>query len=409
MSESKTTTVQEVKTLIDEQMRLANEFRETVSRELAEVKKIGVAMPETKAAIDAMNARFDAIEVKLKRPITGVEGDKQQKSAEYTAFEKLLKFGTKNNAAWDRFSDEEKAAYANIRQKALVNTTDFGGGNLVPEDFNATVIKKLANLAGVGSRVSTQATSRDVVRWPKVTYSTDNIDNSSLTLTWEDESDSATTTDPTPIGSVSIPVNRARGLVLLDRELLEDAAVDVMGLLSGLISDKVNVDTDRQLTAGTGGKKPEGFMINASIPTTNSGSSGAFLFDGLISLVYALPNQYVNGAEFMTSRTSMGLIRKLKDSQNRYLWEPSTQVGTPATLLGYPISGNEHIAAAAAASRSLIFANFKQMYMKVEKAGMAIQRLDEKYADSDQVGFIFRLRMGGGVIAPWAGQIQVLS
>lgn len=406
----------EIKGLITEQNRLFGEFKAATDKELKELKERGEAHPETKAQIDAMNARFDQIEVQLKKFTANLDlvskdtNREGAKSLDYAVTEKLFRFGTKSSGgAFDHFTDGERDAYKQMRAKALAVTSDFGGGNLVPEDFQAQVIKKLANLAGVGTMVSRQATSRDVVRWPRINYTTDDIDNSALAMTWEDEPDTATSTDQGNIGNVSIQIKRARGLILVDRELLEDSAVDVMALISGLIADKTNVDLDRQFTNGSGPKKPEGFMVNADIPTVNSGSAGAFTFDGLISLVYALPQQYVSDARFMLPRTSMGAIRKLKDSQNRYLWEPSTQVGTPATLLGYPVFANEHVPAIASGAKALIFANFKQLYMVAEKVGLAIQRLDEKYADTDQVGFIFRQRVGGGVIAPWAGRIQVLT
>jgi HK97 family phage major capsid protein len=186
----------------------------------------------------------------------------------------------------------------------------------------------VANIVGVGALTSSITTSRDVVRWPKVPYSTDDVDNSALAFTWEDDEVSVTSTDPTPIGSVSIPVKKGRFLVLVDRELIEDSAIDVIALLSSLAADKIAVERDRVVTVGAGGKRPEGFMINGDITTVNSGVSGAFTMDGIFDLVYNLPEQYADDAQFMCKRLSMGLIRKLKDAQGRYLWEPSTQIGT---------------------------------------------------------------------------------
>lgn len=402
----------EVKTLIEEQGRLFEQFKTKIDQEIAEIKKLGAVTSETKTALDEMNARFDQIELQLKRApfIIPPQDPTEKKSDAFSAMEKVFRFGLKGGAALDHMTAEEKAAWQDIRKKSLAATTDLGGGNLVPEDYQALVIKKLANLAGLNQLVSHQTTSRDVVRWPKVTYTSDDIDTSSLSFTWEDEADTVTTTDPTPIGSVSIPVRRGRFLVLIDRELLEDTAVDVMALLAGLAADKINVERERVFSTGYGGKRPEGFMTNTDISTVNTGSSGNFTFDGLMDLVYNLPAQYEANASFLTKRLSMGAIRKLKDGVGQYLWQPSTQAGVPATLLGYPIRACEHLAAAASAARAMIFADFMRLYMAVEKANaMSVQRLDEKYSDTDQVGFIYRTRFGGGVIAPWAGKIQVLS
>lgn len=403
----------EIKSVLDEQGRLFKEFREKHDQELLELKNRGDIHPETKASVDAMNARLDAIEVKLARPRTGAVSDQgEQKSAAYRACEKWFRYGLVGGRSLEVMDAEEKTAFNAMRSnsaKALSSQTDAGGGHFIPEDYRTEVIKKLPNIANVSAMVRSQDTSRDVVRWPKVNYTTDNVDSSGLTLTYEDTNDTVTDTDPTPIGSISIQTKKARGRILVDRELLEDEAVNVMDLLSGLIADKIAVDKDRQFTSGAGGKKPEGFMVNADIPTQNSGVSGAFTFDGIMDLTYALPEQYAAGATFMCRRSAMGAIRKLKDGNGRYLWEPSTQVGTPATLNGYPIKANEHVASVAAASRSMIFADFKRLYMAVNKIGLSVQRLDELYAATDQIGFLFRIRFGGAVISPWAGVIQVLS
>lgn len=404
--------LKEVKSLIEEQNRLFTEFRQKNDAEIAEIKKFGTVLPETKASLDAMQARFDEIETKMARfkVKPGTDRDPAEKSVALKATEKWLRFGLKGDAAIDQMDAEEKSAFKDMRQKSISAQSDAGGGIFVPEDFQTDVIKKVANVVGVATMVDSRTTARDSIKWPKINYSTDDIDNSPLAMTWEDTNDAATPTDlGTSLLPTTIQTKKSRGLILVDRELLEDAIIDVTDLVTGLVADKIAVDKDRQCTIGPGGKKPEGFMTNGDISTVNSGASGLFVFDGLIDLVHNLPEQYAMGAQFMTKRLSMGSIRKLKDGEGRYIWEPSTQVGVPATLLGYPIRANEHIAPAAAAAKAMIFADFKRLYMIANKIGLSIQRLDEKYADADQVGFIVRVRWGGAVIAPWAARIQVLS
>ena len=405
--------LKEIKPLIEEQGRLANEFREKVDQELAELKALGTALPETKAALEAMNTRFDVIETKLNRPDLRPrpKDEKQAHPAEYTAFEKFLRFGLKGNAALDRMSPEEKTAFGELRTKAISQGTDSQGGFGSPEDFRAEVIVKIANIAniaGVGSLVNRQQTSRDVLRYPKVAYTTDDIDNSGIAITWEDESDSATETE-FAMGSVAIPVFKERALLKIPRDLLEDSAVNVMDLTSRLLASAFAVEDDKQFSTGSGGKKPEGFMTNTDISTVNSGSAGAFTYNGIMDLVYNLPEQYAQGARFMTRRLSMGAIRKLKDGSGQPMWQPSLAAGQPSTLAGFPIHSNEHIAAIASAARAMIFGDFKVLYTVADRVGMTVQRLDEKYADTDHVGLIVRRRVGGAVTGAWGAKIQVLT
>jgi HK97 family phage major capsid protein len=81
-------------------------------------------------------------------------------------------------------------------------------------------------------------------------------------------------------------------------------------------------------------------------------------------------------------------VRKLKDSQNRPLWEPSLQSGQPDSLLGYPFRINNDMATLAASSKSLLFGNIRQAYVARIVKELTTLRLTERYADFLQVGFL---------------------
>ena len=400
----------EIKGLLDEQQKVWKDLQEAVTKSDTEIKKIGVELPETKGLIVKLNERLDQLETLIQTPgfKLGTDAGEKRMPVELAAFDKVMRFGLKEGKALARMTAEEKAAWTAMEQKTLTSGIDSSLGWFAPEDFRAEIIKKLPNFAGVGALVNRQATSRDVLRYPQIAYASDDIKTSGVTVTWEDENDTTTETSFS-LGSVSVPVKKARAIVRISNELLEDSAVNILDLLSTLFAETFAIEEDKVLTVGAGGKQPQGFMTSGSISTVNSGSSGAFTMDGLLDLIYALPEQYAGNASLMVKRASVAALRKLKDSQNRPLWEPSAQAGQPASIYGYPVRTNEWMPAIAAAAKAAIFADFKRLYLVADRVGMTIKRLDEKYADTDETGFIVRRRMGGRVLQPWAAKIQVLS
>lgn len=400
----------ELKAMMDEQKQVWSNLQTAFAKMDTEIKSIGTSMPETKSLIEKLNGRIDELETKLSRPgFLLAEKDKEQKQvpAELSAFEKVIRFGMKDGKALARMTAEEKAAWQASETKTMTSGVDTSLGFFAPEDFRAEIIRKLPNYAGVGALVTRQATSRDTLRYPQITYTTDDIKTSGVTVTWEDENDTATETS-FAVGSLAVPVKKARAIIRVSNELLEDSAVDILALLTELFAEAFAVEEDRVFTVGTGVKQPLGFM-NGTITVINSGAAGAFTYDGIVDLVYGLPEQYAANAQFMCRRASIGAIRKLKDTTNQPLWQPALSAGQPATLMGYGIRTNEHMPALGANAKALAFADFRRLYLAADRVGMTVKRLDEKYADTDETGFIVRRRLGGRPIQPWAARIQQLT
>jgi len=403
-------TPQEQKQLFEDTQKAFHELKTALDARDAEVKENGRITIETKGLIQKLNDRLDELETKMSRKTVEVKDkDADQVSPLMSGFEKLMRHGRK---AFDenRFTAEEKSAMADLQKKSLSAQDDTKGGLFIPDDFQAQIIKKIPNFANVGSLVNRQNTSRDVLRWPTIPYSTDDINTSGVAVTWEDETDSATETDFS-MGSTAVPVKKCRALIKVSNDLLEDSAVNIVDLLASLLAEAFAIEEDKVLTSGAGGKKPEGILTctDTQFASIVSGSAAALTYDGLVNLIYGLPEQYANNGTLMFKRATVALIRQLKDSQNRPLWEPSMQVGAPAQVLGYNYKTNEHMPAVAAGAKAIVFADFKRLYTVADRVGMTIKRLDEKYADTDQVGFIARRRFGGKVTSPWAGRKQNIS
>lgn len=189
------------------------------------------------------------------------------------------------------------------------------------------------------------------------------------------------------------------------------------------VSEEVGLEFAEQendaFTRGTGVKKPKGILgytLSTSadgtrsfgqIQKVHSGSSGAFVADKLIDLVYTLKRGYRMNAKWMFAATSLGVIRKLKDGQNNYLFQPSYVAGQPQMLLGYPIEENDDVPEAAADANAGIFADFRRAYIIVDVRGVRVLR--DPYTNKPKVMFYTTKRVGGFVANDRAVKVFTLS
>ena len=128
-------------------------------------------------------------------------------------------------------------------------------------------------------------------------------------------------------------------------------------------------------------------------------SATAISADELISLVYALKSPYRRNAKFLMNDATVSMLRKLKDNNGAYLWQPSVQAGEPDRLLGYELYTSPYVPVAAAGALTVAFGDFKN-YWIADRSGRTVQRLNELYSTNGQVGFVATERVDGKVILP---------
>ena len=130
-------------------------------------------------------------------------------------------------------------------------------------------------------------------------------------------------------------------------------------------------------------------MANEYINKVVNGETG----DVLIDLITALKTGHLTGARFMMNRTTLAAIRKLKDKDENYLWQPGLQQGTPSLLLGYPVTVNDDFPDIGANAFPIAFGNFANAYAVVDRIG--IRMLRDPYTNKPMVGFYSTKRVGG--------------
>lgn len=305
-------------------------------------------------------------------------------------------------------------------RKTLSEGVDSAGGFLVPEDYMVNLIKKIATLATIRPNARVATTSRDIAKWPKLVYTTDDKYTSGVRFTWTGETPASATahrvTDPV-YGLYSIPVHTAMASLPLTNDLIEDSAFDVLGISSDLLSEAFALGENDVFINGTGAAQPRGVLTDVN--TANgpaqvvSGDASTLLANGIIDLAYALPAQYENNAKFYMSKATEKVIRKfVSATSGDYLWPVVSGVGNlgpaPRMILDYPVVRDEFMPAIAGNAFPILFGDMRG-YLILDRVGLAIQRLTELYAETNITLLLARKRVGGQLVEPWRLRAQKVS
>ena len=159
---------------------------------------------------------------------------------------------------------------------------------------------------------------------------------------------------------------------------------------------------------GDGTGKPTGLLHttgSVQIGVTTAGAT-AITADELIDLIYSLKSPYRRNAVLIMNDSTIKAIRKLKDSQGQYLWQPSLVAGTPDTILSKRVVTSEYMPEVAAGAKSVVFGDLSY-YWIADRQGRTFKRLNELFAATGQVGFLASQRLDGKLTLPEA--IKVLQ
>lgn len=205
--------------------------------------------------------------------------------------------------------------------------------------------------------------------------------------------------DPT-FSNVTLRSHKYGTLVVVSRELLEDSGIDLVGFLGRQLGVSIGTAVNSALTLGTGTVQPQGIVPASSLGKTGGTASvvGSFTADDLIDLAHSIDTAYANRPQvaWLMSRATMGAIRKLKDGDGSYLYQPAATVGSANTLLGYRIVENPYVPAIGSAAKSVLFGDMSSFHVRMV-GGIEVARSDEAYFTSDQVAFRARIRVDGAL------------
>lgn len=363
-------------------------LREYVEREIAETKKLGTALPETKealakitAAMDAieqryneMKARMERVEEKAGRPGAATKHETPgEDSVEVKAYRRFIRGGRES------MSVEE--------QKALAVSSDPQGGYWVVPQRMGSIIESLVQISPMRQIANVVPLSGSQLEWPK--------ENAVPTPVWPAEEGTRSETSFTPAGLEIIPAHELYAEPHATNQMIEDSQFNIDAYLEGVAVRTFAKGEGTKFISGNGVGCPFGIGSDTGITAVAQGEASALTGgDGIIALIHALPSEYAPGSRLIMNRTTLGLIRKLKGGDGHYLWWPDYTGANPPSIQGTPYTEMPDMPDVATNAYPIIYGNFMLGYVIADRVQISLLR-DPYTSTTGSVKFKFRKRVGG--------------
>ena len=301
-----------------------------------------------------------------------------------------------------RASDEYKAAFwGMIRNRvatpgvmnALQVGTDSEGGYLVPDEYERTLVQGLEEENVLRSLCTVIQTSSGDRKIPLVA--------SHGTASWVDEEGTIPDSDDV-FGQISIGAHKVATMIKVSDELLQDSVFNIESYIAAEFARRIGAAEEEAFITGNGTGKPTGLLHatnGAGIGVTTYGNTPTAV--EIFDLIHSIKSVYRKKAVFLLNDSTLKALRKLKDGQGQYLWQPGLKEGQPDTLLNYRLVTSPFMPEIDSGNKVILFGDFSY-YWLAEREGRTLERLNELYAVTDQVGFKMTERLDGRLILPEA-------
>jgi len=282
-------------------------------------------------------------------------------------------------------------------QNALQIGEDSEGGFLVPDEYENQLIQALQEANVLRNLCNVINTSHGDRKIPVVA--------SHGSAAWLDEEGAFTESDDA-FTQVTLSAYKLGTMLKVSDELLNDSYFDLEAYIAAEFARRIGAAEEEAFLTGNASSKPTGLLHTtggASLGVT-AASATAITMDEVLDLYHSLKSSYRKNATFLVNDATIKAIRKLKDGQGQYLWQPSVQAGTPDTILNRPVISSQFMPTAAAGEKTILFGDFKY-YWIADRQGRTFKRLNELYAANGQVGFLASQRLDGKLILPEAMKV----
>jgi len=313
----------------------------------------------------------------------------------------------------DEPADERKAAFrsfmrsgdgsalATLEGKSLNTTNDAEGGYLAPEPVERIIASAVRDISPIRQIASVREIGSTVFKKP--------VSLGGGSAGWVGETGARVETLTPTLSSIDFPTMELYAMPAASQTLLDDAVVDVEQWLADEVQAEFASQETQAFINGDGITQPKGFLNETIAPEDSradneigyvpTGGDGDFAAanpsDALLDLIYTPKQAFRTNGRFVMNRSTVSSIRKFKDADGNYIWQPSLQAGGGATLLGYPVTEAEEMPDIASGSTSIAFGDFRRGYLIVDRQGVRILR--DPYSAKPYVLFYTTKRVGGGV------------
>ena len=331
--------------------------------------------------------RQEAMEAELSKPVTTPLTSKPSSD-----MQKASKTG--------RASDAYKAGMltalrTNFRKVSdvLQEGVDADGGYLVPEEYDRRLIKTLKDgniMRHLGHTITTSGEHKI------------NIAATEPAAAWIEECGALQFSDAS-FSQILLDAHKLHVAIKVTEELLYDNAFNLENYIIEEFGKALSNAEEDAFLNGTGVGQPLGLFAATGGGQIAGTLTAALKADDLFDLVYALKRPYRKNAAFIMNDRTVAMVRKFKDSNGAYIWQPSYQAGEPDKILGYNVYTSEY-----APENAIAFGDYSY-YNIGDRGTRSFKQLTELFAGNGMIGYVAKERVDGKLILPEAVQILKLK
>ncbi|MFJ7049042.1 phage major capsid protein [Streptomyces sp. NPDC101112] len=378
----------------DIQSLAERENRDWTAEERANWDQAEKRLTEVSDDIERLNrmAALEKIDRSQVAVTTGEPSARQDGEEEAQAKRYADAFSTYMRGGMDRLTSEQRNLMMDqqVDLRAMGAGIDTAGGFTVPDEFRNVMIETMKAFGGLLNlaEVITTSTGADLP-WP----TNDDTGNEGEIL---GENTAAGEQDLTVGGKKLKAFTFSSKQVRLSLQLLQDSAFNLETWVPKKLGERIGRRAARAWTTGTGVDQPEGLVTSAAVGKTGAnGQTTSVIYDDLIDLEHSVDSAYRANARYLMHDSTLKVIRKLKDSQQRPLWVPIPAPGFPATINGFEYTLDNSMPIPAASAKSIAFGDFRAGFLIRQVQSVQTLRLVERYAEYLQVAFLGFARMDG--------------
>jgi HK97 family phage major capsid protein len=384
---------QRTKLLVDAQAILVaqpdSEKRASAQRMIADADQLEIAI-SNQERIDKLNSEERSLTAPPRAVPNGGQQVENRSAKEKEALDQYIRFGRTTE---ENRSLLKSANTSNIPQELrALNSGATSGGYVIPQAYYPTLIeaqKAWGELTTIVNSIKTE-------HGEPMKIALDNDTANSLSVLGEGSA--ASDADPSLDGKILSTDWLTTGVVKISMPLLADASFDVENWLKNVFGKRYYRGLAALITAGSSTESVTNniaSIVSGAHAAVTSASATAIAYNEITALYAALDPAYIPTSSFVMNSTTRGLLLGVVDEMGRPLYVPSPNANAFDMLLGRPVVMNQAQDNVAASKAALMFGDFKEGYLLREVGDMSILRLNERYADSGQVGFIGFARAGG--------------
>lgn len=379
--ETKMAKGREVNTATADAMAAFEAYKQTNEARLADIEKRGKADPLLDDKLARIDRRLETLSLKSAR--ADLSGEASPVNAEHVS-------------AWGRYMRVgDDSGMARLDVKSLNTGSDDQGGYVAPPELDQLIEARLMAASPMRQIATVRQTSAGTFRKPI---------GLGVEARWAGETEARPVSAAAGLSLIEFPSGELFAQPAATQTLLEDAYSDVDAWLADEVEAAFATQESAAFITGDGVAKPRGLLSHDIVPEADhvwgkigavaGDFTGANAADSLIDLIYAPKSQFRANGRFVMNRRTVSEVRKLKDADGRYLWQPGMG-GDAATVLGYAVTEIEDMPDIGAGNAAIAFGDFRRGYLIVDRVGTRVLR--DPYSAKPFVLFYTTKRVGGGV------------